>query len=155
MTAADDWLAAYRDDPADAGNKALHWVCVPLLVIGVVGLLWSLPVPASLSQSIEALNWGTLFLMAAVVYYFILSISLAFGILPFIVFVVLIVFWLDGFETPLWLISSDVLVLAWTGQFIAYRLEGKRPQFFKDLHYLMLGPLWLLAAIYRRLNIPY
>jgi len=155
VTTAEDWLKTYRDEHADAGNKALHWVCVPLVVISVVGLLWSLPVPARWSQSIDVLNWGTLFLMAAVVYYFILSISLAFGILPFIVFVVMVVAWLDGFETPLWLISSSLLAVAWTGQFVAYRLEGKRLPFFKDLQHLMTGPLWLLAAIYRRLKIPY
>jgi hypothetical protein len=34
-------------------------------------------------------------------------------------------------------------------------VEGKRPSFFKDLQFLLIGPLWLLAAAYRRLSLPY
>jgi uncharacterized membrane protein YGL010W len=34
-------------------------------------------------------------------------------------------------------------------------LEGKRPSFFKDVQFLLIGPLWLVAALYRRLGISY
>jgi len=34
-------------------------------------------------------------------------------------------------------------------------VEGKRPSFFKDLQFLLIGPLWLLAAAYRRFSVPY
>jgi uncharacterized membrane protein YGL010W len=37
-------------------------------------------------------------------------------------------------------------VIAWIGQ---------RPSFFKDTQFLMIGPLWLLADVYRRLGIRY
>ncbi|WP_428100284.1 DUF962 domain-containing protein [Candidatus Rariloculus sp.] len=155
MSAADKWLDEYGRNHGHAANKALHWVCVPLIVASLIGLLWSLPVPETFRQSSPVLNWGTLFIMASVVYYFILSLSLAFGILPFLVLVVVIVSRLDGLETPLWLISGVVFALAWAGQFIGHRIEGKPPSFFQDLQYLMIGPLWLLAAVYRRLRIPY
>jgi len=39
------------------------------------------------------------------------------------------------------------------GQFIGHGIEGKRPSFFKDVQFLMIGPLWLLADVYRRLGI--
>ena len=155
MSAADKWLDEYGRDHAHAANKALHWVCVPLIVTSLIGLLWSLPVPEAFSQSSPVLNWGTLFIMASVVYYFIMSLTLAFGILPFLVLVVVIVSWVDGLATPLWLISAVAFVLGWLGQFIGHRIEGKPPSFFKDLQYLMIGPIWLLAAVYRRLHIPY
>ena len=155
VSPAEQWLNEYGKSHANASNKALHWISVPLIVISVIGLLWSLPVPDSFSRSSLALNWGTLFLMAAVVYYFILSISLAFGILPFIVFVVVTVSWLDRLATPLWAISGATFALAWIGQFVGHRIEGRPPSFFKDLQYLMIGPLWLLAAVYRRFRIPY
>lgn len=155
MSAADKWLDEYGRDHAHAANKALHWVCVPLIVTSLIGLLWSLPVPEAFSQSSPVLNWGTLFIMASVVYYFIMSLTLAFGILPFLVLVVVVVSWVDGLATPLWLISAVAFVLGWLGQFIGHRIEGKPPSFFKDLQYLMIGPIWLLAAVYRRLHIPY
>jgi uncharacterized membrane protein YGL010W len=54
---------------------------------------------------------------------------------------------------PLWGISIGLSALAWVGQFIGHAIEGKRPSFFKDIQFLLIGPLWLLADAYRRLGI--
>jgi uncharacterized membrane protein YGL010W len=56
---------------------------------------------------------------------------------------------------PLWLTSIVIFVVAWIGQFIGHALEGRRPSFFKDVQFLLIGPLWLLAAAYRRFSVPY
>ena len=48
-----------------------------------------------------------------------------------------------------------LFVVAWIGQFIGHHYEGKRPSFFKDMQFLMIGPLWLLSFVYRKLRIPY
>jgi len=45
--------------------------------------------------------------------------------------------------------------VAWIGQFVGHALEGKRPSFFKDVQFLLIGPLWLLASAYRRLGLRY
>ena len=55
-----------------------------MVVLGTVGLLWTLPIPDEFFEISPLLNWGTAFLMAAAVYYFIISVSLAIGMLPFI-----------------------------------------------------------------------
>ena len=55
----------------------------------------------------------------------------------------------------LWAVSVAVFVLAWVGQFIGHAIEGKRPSFFKDVQFLLIGPIWLLAELYRRAGIPY
>jgi len=47
----------------------------------------------------------------------------------------------------------SLFVLAWIGQFIGHAIEKKRPSFFKDVQFLMIGPMWLLANVYRRLGI--
>ena len=52
-------------------------------------------------------------------------------------------------------VSAAVFVLAWIGQFIGHAIEGKRPSFFKDVQFLLIGPIWLLAGLYRRAGIPY
>jgi uncharacterized membrane protein YGL010W len=54
---------------------------------------------------------------------------------------------------PLWSICVLLFVLAWIGQFVGHAIEGKRPSFFKDLQFLMIGPLWLMADVYRRAGI--
>lgn len=151
----DQWFEEYGESHRHPVNKALHWVCVPLIVLSLVGLLWSLPIPQAFREISPALNWGTAFVMAATVYYFILSISLALGMLPFVVMIVLAVGWLDRLDWPLWSLCGAIFVLAWAGQFVGHAIEGRRPSFFKDMQFLMIGPVWLLGFVYRRLGIPY
>ena len=155
MIPADHWLNEYGRHHNHGANRLIHWLSIPLIVTSVVGLLWSLPVPETFSQATPVLNWGTIFLMAAVVYYFIISISLAFGVLPFIALVVLSVTWLEQFSLPLWLTSSAIFLVAWAAQRVGHEIEGNRPSFVADLQYLMIGPVWLLAMVYKRLRIPY
>ena len=52
-------------------------------------------------------------------------------------------------------VSECERLIAWIGQFVGHAVEGKRPSFFKDLQFLLIGPLWLLAAAYRRFSLPY
>jgi len=155
LKSPDAWFEEYAQSHQQPANKALHWVCVPLIVISLVGLLWSIPVPQAFMAISPALNWGTAFIMAATVYYFILSISLAIGMLPFVMFVVMVVAWMDRLDWPLWSLSGAIFVVAWAGQWVGHLIEGRRPSFFKDMQFLMIGPVWLLASIYRRLGIPY
>lgn len=154
MKTAQFWLDAYGESHRDVTNKILHWVCVPLIVLSVVGLLWSLPVPAAFTSISPALTWGTAFMLAAVVYYFIMSLSLGVGMALLSALLLTAIAWLDTLPVPLAAISVGVFVLAWVGQFIGHRIEGKRPSFFEDMQFLMIGPMWLLAAVYRRLGIP-
>ena len=45
--------------------------------------------------------------------------------------------------------------LAWIGQFIGHKIEGKKPSFFDDLRFLLIGPLFVLSFLYRRLHLAY
>lgn len=148
---ADQWLRRYGGTgPA----TLLRWICVPAIVVGMVGLFWSLPVPEAFRASSPALNWGTVFLSAALVYYFMVSIPLAFGALPFIAAVVAVVVWLDSLATPLWLTCALLFAVAWTVQWLAVQ-RGEGRTAVENLQLVMLGPLWLLAHVYRRLGIRY
>lgn len=155
MQSVDVWLDQYGESHQDPVNKAFHWVCVPAIVFSLVGLMWSLPVPRVFSETSPILNWGTVFLMASIVYYFILSVPLALGMVAISAAIIYGLSALDGLAVPLWKTSIAIFILAWIGQFIGHMVEGKRPSFFQDLQFLMIGPIWLLAFIYRRLGIPY
>ena len=56
-------------------------------------------------------------------------------------------------KSQLFLIYISIFTIAWTGQFLGHKIEGKKPAFFKDLQFLLIGPLWLLSFIYNKLNI--
>jgi uncharacterized membrane protein YGL010W len=155
MRTVSDWLAEYGVSHQNPTNKLLHWICVPPIVLAVLGLLWSVPVPAGFVAVSPWLNWASLAAAAALLYYLTLSWRLAAGVL--VGFVVLL--WttraLARLPWPLWQTSLVIFVVAWIGQFIGHAIEGRRPSFFKDLQFLLIGPLWLLAAAYRRLSVPY
>ncbi|MFK8016746.1 MAG: DUF962 domain-containing protein [Gammaproteobacteria bacterium] len=149
------WLDEYGESHLNPVNKALHWVCVPLIVLSLIGALWSLPVPAAFVEISPLMNWGTLFILASIVYYFIMSVPLALGMVLLMMPAILLLHWASGLSVPLWVLSLGVFVLSWVGQFIGHVVEGKRPSFFKDVQFLMIGPIWLLGFVYRRLGIPY
>ena len=55
----------------------------------------------------------------------------------------------------LWQSSLVVFVLAWIGQFIGHKIEGKKPSFFDDVKFLLIGPIWLMHFILKKFNIRY
>jgi uncharacterized membrane protein YGL010W len=63
-------------------------------------------------------------------------------ILPQIAVSVLILYyWSQNSST--WQLSLAIFIVAWIGQFIGHKIEGKKPSFFKDLQFLLIGPLWV------------
>ena len=154
MRTADQWLDDYGDSHRNRTNKALHWICVPVIAWCVLGLLWSLPVPAGMRALHPAANWGSIAVLAALLYYSVLSLRLMLGVLPLLLAFLWSIDEVDRWQAvPLWSICVLLFVLAWIGQFVGHAIEGKRPSFFKDLQFLMIGPLWLLADVYRRAGI--
>ena len=148
------WLEEYAASHRHPVNKALHWICVPLIVWSLLGLLWSLPAPGR--TQLEYANWASYAVAAAVLYYALLSMPLALGILPVLA---AMLFSVDAMSqlahAPLWAISAAVFAVAWIGQFAGHAIEGERPSFFKDVQFLLIGPIWLLASLYRRAGVPY
>jgi uncharacterized membrane protein YGL010W len=140
MRSVAEWLSEYGASHENPTNKLLHWICVPPILLAVLGFLWCTPVPTA---------------AAALIYYLLLSPRLAAGILLAFIALLALTRGLAELPWPLWLTSLVIFVAAWIGQFIGHAIEGKRPSFFKDLQFLLIGPLWLLAAAYRRFSVPY
>lgn len=155
MRSADQWFDEYGESHQNHINKRIHWICVPAIVFSLVGLLWSLPRPAMFAVISPWLNWGSLFVAAAMIYYLLLSWQLALGMLIVSALVLLGIFELAQLETPLWQIALAIFVVAWIGQLIGHRIEGRKPSFFKDIQFLLIGPVWLLGFIYRKLGVRY
>jgi peptidoglycan/LPS O-acetylase OafA/YrhL len=155
MTDSDGWLERYAEINARLTSPALYWVAVPLVVTGVVGLLWSLPVPEQFYEISPLLNWGTAFLMAAAVYYFIISLPIAIGMLPFILGVAAIQLWLEQSLYSHPHVAAGLVTGGVIGLWLGHRDQpGVRP-LLTDLQLIMIGPAWLLSVLYRRLGIPF
>ncbi|MHB8404977.1 MAG: Mpo1 family 2-hydroxy fatty acid dioxygenase [Gammaproteobacteria bacterium] len=155
MRPVQSWLDEYGESHRNPVNKSLHWICVPLILLSLVGLLWSIPVPQVFARLSPLLNWGVLFMIAALLYYYALAWRLALGMTVVVLVIIAIVDGVEQLPAPLWLVSLGVFVIAWIGQFIGHKIEGRKPSFLKDIQFLLIGPLWLLAFLYRRAHFAY
>jgi uncharacterized membrane protein YGL010W len=151
MKTADQWFEQYGQSHQNPVNKQIHWVCIPLIVTSLLGLLMAIP----LQLGSPWLNPATIVLGLALVYYALISVRLAAGMLVVGSAMLAAVAALQALPVPLWASSLTVFVLAWVGQFIGHEIEGKKPSFFEDVQFLMIGPLWLLGFLYRRMGIAY
>ena len=155
MRSVADWFGEYALSHADPTNKVLHWISVPLIVLAVMGFLWSVPVPSGFADISPWINWATLTVLVALIYYVTLSRRLAVGVAIAFGVQLAILQALSELPWPLWATSLAIFIAAWIGQFTGHAIEGKRPSFFKDIQFLMIGPLWLVASLYRLFRIPY
>jgi len=154
MRTVEQWFGEYGESHSHPSNELLHIICVPPIVLTVIGFLWAIPVPDSFAALSPWLNWATLMVGAAILYYLSLSVSLGIGAAAGLIAMLFVVRWLDTLAWPLWVTCLAIFVVAWIGQFIGHSIEGKRPSFMKDIQFLLIGPLWLLGHLYRRLGIP-
>ncbi len=155
MKTVQQWLDVYSESHRHPVNKIIHWICIPLIIFSLLGLLWYVPFPMSEVITTVTLNGATVFILAAVLYYFFLTWHLAIGMLVYSVLMYLVLLWTNNLETPLWLVACIIFLFAWAGQFVGHYIEGRRPSFFTDIQFLLIGPLWLMAAVYRKLRLPY
>lgn len=156
MKTADQWFAAYGDSHHNKTNEAIHWICIPAITLSLLGLLWSIPMPRGFGELAAYFNVATIFLAFAMIFYVRLSPPLAAGMLAIsVVFLALIAGYAKAGWTSVWPVALAIFVVAWILQFVGHKLEGKKPAFLQDLQFLLIGPIWLLGFIYRRLGIPY
>lgn len=155
MTDADHWLTHFENSHNNVTFPLVYWLAVPALVLGTVGLLWSLQVPAAFADISPVLNWGTTFLMASVVYYFIISLSLAIGMLPFMFGIVAFEMWLETNGLPLRQIAASLVLTGVIGLYLGRYRAGGTSAVVRDIQLMMIGPIWLLSNLYRRLGIPF
>ena len=159
MRKIDALLSEYGESHQNATNKAIHWICVPLIFLSIVGLIAAIPsglLQAVLGEGNPYANWATVVLVIATAYYVTLSIPLSIGMVLFAIACLFIVNVLVRMNiAPLWAVSLIIFVVAWIGQFYGHKVEGKKPSFFKDIQFLMIGPAWLMHFIYKKIGIPY
>ena len=79
MRTVEQWFGEYGESHTHPRNELLHFICVPTIVMTVIGFLWAIPVPATFAAMSPWLNWATIVVALAVVYYFSLSVSLGIG----------------------------------------------------------------------------
>ena len=135
-------LEKYGESHQNPTNEKIHFVCVPVIVWTVLGLIWVIHPYLAVAVSLVALC-----------YYYYLSASFGVGMTLMVIGMLFLLYLLP----PTWVLPTSVsaFVVAWIFQFIGHKIEGKKPSFLDDLRFLLIGPLFVLSFLYRRLQIRY
>ena len=131
--------AAFHGTP---GNKACHYVGIPLIVLSLFAMLRLVPL---FTVGGLTVSLAEVLLVAASAYYLPLDVTLAALMLALSAASILVGRWI-----PLGL-ALALFVVGWIFQFVGHYVYEKRsPAFFRNLAHLLVGPLWILAKATRR-----
>ncbi len=143
MKNQNEWLAEYSVSHQNPWNQWIHKLCVPAILLSLVGLLSLLRIP-NLSDS-PLLSLAPLVALPSLFFYFLLSWKAFFTMILAEVGCLLFLAWVEP-KLPLPFVwYSVIFVLAWLGQAVGHAIEGRKPSFFKDLQFLLIGPLWVFG----------
>lgn len=131
MKSITEWFDEYSESHQNPTNKQIHWLCVPAILFSIIGII------AHFSTLLTAL-----LLVLTLVFYARLDLVLAVAMAALLVVMAWLIYTLPvgvGFYIA-------IFVIAWIGQFYGHKVEGKKPSFFKDLQFLLIGPVWCMDA---------
>lgn len=147
------WFAEYADSHQNKTNQQIHYICVPAIFFSIVGMVMSIP-SSSISKVLNLNNpiienWATIILIFLMIFYLRLSFSTFLKMLIFSAICLVANNYLSKIF-PLFYVSLTIFVIAWIGQFYGHKLEGKKPSFFKDLQFLLIGPAWVFEKLLKK-----
>ena len=133
------WLADYAVSHQHPINKKIHWLCVPTIFASILGM---------------GMSWQAVFTLVLIalvmLFYLRLSTQLFIAMGMFVLFCLAAIAILP-FGFKFWF---GVFVVAWIGQFVGHKIEGKKPSFFEDLQFLLIGPAWVANSLSEKLAKP-
>lgn len=142
------YLNEYAESHQNKTNILIHKVCVPVIMFSVLGIAKAFPVPATWPLWMD---WSVIVLALAFAFYGSFKNVRLFLAMVMMTFPMILI--LEFLRPRFFLLSLFLFVVAWIFQFIGHRIEGKKPSFFKDLLFLLIGPVWVMKSLASRLKI--
>jgi len=157
MRKIDLLLAEYGESHRNATNKLIHWICVPLIFWTILGFISYIPTPNMYLKYFGFLSIASGIAIMLVTFFYC---RLSWRIALIMIFIMLI---MEHFVSLInitfgkrsWMIYLVVFIITWILQFVGHKIEGKKPSFLKDLQFLLIGPVWLLSFILKKMGIRY
>ena len=148
MKSLETYIEEYSVSHQNPTNILIHKICVPAIMFSFLGILKALPVPQAWPLW---LDWCTIALFLSFIYY--MTFKNIRVIIALLVLVIPMVVALEFLRPRFFLLSLGIFVMAWIGQFIGHKIEGKKPSFFEDLFFLMIGPVWTMSTLTAQMGI--
>ena len=132
-------LESYEKNHQNPINEAIHIIAIPLIMFSILGMT------AAFDIFLEYILVGIVFF-----YYLKLSKTAALLMLVWLLIYLGLVVLLKPY-----IIEISVLLFAfgWILQFLGHLIEGKRPSFFEDLRYFLIGPLFVVQKVISKFGI--
>jgi uncharacterized membrane protein YGL010W len=141
MKTLDQWLDQYATSHQNRTNQIFHKVCVPLIFFSVLGMLWD--------WNVMGVRLSYVFAILGMLFYVRLGLKASLLMLfQLAVCFAILTFWSEQAGSVFWP-NLGIFVVAWIGQFIGHKIEGKKPSFFEDLQFLFIGPLWVFSFLFK------
>ncbi len=154
---ADQLFEHYGESHQNKINKTIHWIAVPAILFSFLGIIWSIPFPTQLLPTTIApyFNWATIAIALTLYYYYQLSVNLALAMMLIFFGMSFFIVQIEQSGMVVWQVCTVVFIVAWIFQFIGHKIEGKKPSFLHDIQYLLIGPLWLMHFLFKKIGLTY
>lgn len=157
MRKIDLLFAEYAESHRNATNKLIHWICVPLIFWTILGFISIIPSKSIGFRYIGEISYVS-FAAITLVTFFYIRLSVLISVIMLFIMILMESFAYGiniRFKGDSWMVYLSVFIATWILQFVGHKIEGKKPSFLKDLQFLLVGPIWLLSFILKKLGIRY
>jgi len=152
-------FAEYAASHQHPSNQLINWVCIPIILFSILGLLWSIPFPhlGFLGRYNGFVNWASFFIAISGYYYYRLSPVLTYMLILLVFALSLVVVQFEKWEAAggpaVWLVCVVTLLLASIGLFIGQKIEGKAGSFQYNVKLMLISPIWMLKLILLKIGL--
>ena len=151
MRQIDKLLHQYGESHQNSTNVWIHGIAVPSIFFVTIGLIYAIPVPDMLAKF--NVTFAHILAIPMLMYYFKLSGPIGAAMTLLTIGVFLGITALEQAGISIWQFSIALFVIMWVLQFVGHKIEGKKPSFFEDVRFLLVGPAWWWVHLLRRFNI--
>ncbi|RYV02556.1 hypothetical protein SOPP22_08490 [Shewanella sp. OPT22] len=143
-------LSTYKSVHLDADNIKTHFIGVPTIIWSI--FVWFSMLRFPVGETGMELSFGYVFAAVVLIYYVLLHLGLAIGMVLFIAPVIYSANLVAQTLYGGW-IALAVFVFGWVFQLVGHKFEKAKPAFIDDLNQLLIGPLFLMAEIFFALGL--
>ncbi|HUH51131.1 MAG TPA: Mpo1-like protein [Flavobacterium sp.] len=157
MRKIDILFEEYAQSHQNATNKFIHWMCVPLIFWSILGFISLIPSGDFYILGYGAMSWASLIALVFVTLFY-MRLSLVISLLMLVLMLLmnyLSIVVNTAVGSQACIVYLSVFIITWILQFVGHKIEGKKPSFIKDLQFLLIGPIWLVHFILKKIGMKY
>ena len=132
-------LESYEKNHQNPINEAIHIIAIPLIMFSILGMT------AAFDIFLE-------YILVGIVFFYYLKLSKIAALLM-LVWLLIYLGLVALLKPHIIEISISLFIFGWVLQFLGHFIEGKRPSFFEDLRYFLIGPLFVAQKLISKFGI--